>query len=577
VVEYVDPAWTPHDATGVATGASELVTDDVPEAPGSDRQRSRLARAVRRLWPWPRRGATEGLGMFRPVAVLAGVLLAAVAVYYSWPTSDGRTPATLDVAALLARADAADRRALPPTDVVHRTLRFTVRPEGGGVTTRRIESWLDGGATRAAARVFDASGALVGGRWVGDNGTTTLRALGMFDDVWTSGLSVAAFRARVEHGVRCQAENAPPVIRVACLWPTRVGGLSFLPVVHAQASATQISAAELVMRAADLHPVRITLHARYDARGYIVELAEDAAVRMPRTSAPAALFAPDAVSPPRAADPAASRLPAAVLGSSLEVQIVDVVDRLGRDYGLLVERVGDRRLRVSGLVPDPGDRARLIDGLRALDAAGAIDMAVRTFAEAATVNSAARPAAPAAPEVAHLDLPSGAAPFEAHLRARHPAVIAPEAETQRLAGLVLPAVRRARREARALAVTLRRYPADSVGALDADGRRAWAALVDRPLVGSVEALQRLDDVLAPYLESAVGGEPPDRDLASLAHALDHEIAMVHDSLTGLFLATPPGDVVPDVAPDLRAHLHRASSLARALRAGVERLRESNSP
>ncbi len=560
-VEYADPSLAASpmlDADAAGDEVGSAAAD--PQGPSWWRSSPRLSVgpfSERRLgWRW---GALA----------LVGVSLAVVTTLWM------RTDVSRSAVRLLDQAAAVERSEVSSDQAARRRITFMVQRVDGGSpdVTRRIETWRQGSSPLGAVRVFDRTGALVAGQWTDSASASTTRPLGVLDDVWKDGLSVAAFRDRYLPSSSCATSMDPQFYAITCDRIERTGGLRDLfPLLHAQ-SVSAPSRAELVLRRPDMHALKLVLTLRIDEVPHRVILEEAAWTRMPVRDVPPGAFAPDA--PPPAASTTAPTVPRAVpvASSSLEMRLVELVDRLAGAQAVAVNRGPGGALSVTGLIDTGADKRALLDAVQAFDRDRLVRTDVQTFAEAAARTRSTGSVATASPPRAEMrDLPAGPPPFEAYLRSVRPSVD-PVATVRELAPRVVSAARGARREARALRALAQRYPADTVGALDADGRAAWISLVTRRAAAALASITVVSEALAPYLDIPTAhDEAPADTLDELAHRLDHESAVIDDAISYAFTASDRSEPQGAVSPDIGHHVHVAAHDAAAIAALVERFR-----
>ncbi len=505
----------------------------------------------------------------RPVAWVPAVVAVVVVALSAWWLSQPDAERPPDAIAVVAMAVDAETSAAPGADEATRqTLRFQVRrTDTGSVDAdHQIDRWVFGDSVRRVTRVLDASGDVVAGQWTDASARITTVGLGAWDEAWQDGLSPMRFRDRYASRACATTADADSLTITCPAQPGVTGLLDLLTAaLHAQSRPLDPTRSTLVVRRRDSRAVRLALHLNDGGVERIASLDERGFERVPLSSVPSGVLTP--ITAPEAAETVP---PAVALGRvtpSLEVQLVDLVDRLPDNEYLSVSRRNER-LIVTGLVPGAEQRRAVMRALQRLGPGAPVGTEVSTFAEAARRQS--NPSTQGSTRVEVWEATPGRAPIHAFLQRRVPADVDVAALVHDLAPRVLSHARRARREAVALGALIDRFPESVIASLDADGRSAWQALARRRLGAAVEAFDALEAALAPYLDSAarVGATAPtDRDsFESEVRRLSHETLTIADLLTAAFSATGTPDIPVESVPGLDAlqHVQRARSTARGL-------------
>lgn len=553
IVEYVDPALWP----AARRHAEHDAPDSSRQAPHTGE--TATADTSRRAW-WPRFGDL----WLRPWRLMPAVGPLALVAFVTW-RSFVLPPATPGASELLEHAVAEEQAAAPSsTAAVHRTLGFELRQVGADVPvfTHRIEVWVGGGESGARAlRVFDRAGRLVAGQWSSARGTDVM-TLGVADDVWRTELSAAVFRDQYALAGPCATTAVPDMYTVTCVRPTARSLLDAVyPALHAQVEAGRPSRAVLTLRRPDLRVLRLALTVPVDGVDHVVTIDERKRSAVPLTDVPPDTFVPDprpgATS--RSAAGGVERTP--VNTTSLEVRVVDLVDRLAASELLSVRQTANAVV-VAGLVTGEPQRRALLDEIATLGRPDAVTIDVRTFDEAV------RGAVSTDRRVQILESAVGAAPIEAHVRTRVPDADA-AALVRELTPRALAASGRARRHALALRALFDRFGEEERARFDQFARPAWSSLVRRHVDGCTAALEELDALLVPYFES--GDEVPGLpsiDLVGAIGRLAQEATTVDDVVASLVIASDSGGSEParPFPRDVRQHVQRARRDARAIEA-----------
>lgn len=552
-VEYRDPSWHP-------TVLEERAGDDVetPAPTSAPARPGAMARQSwwRRLWgPW----STS----WRLLPVMVSSLLLAAALWWTHRP----VPAEPGVPALVAQAMAREATAITASTAVRRTLRVHVRRADAATptSTHTVEAWTRGDTRARAVRVFDRTGHLVAGRWQADGRETAIE-LGVFDDIWTADLSAGAFRERYLSLGRCERRAEPETYTLSCERPFDASWLdAVLTPVHAQAAAVPVRAA-LVLRRPDLHAIRLTVTVATNDVAHVVTVEEQAFTRVPLCDIPADAFvaATPRASSPTTAWPATASVPRPVT-PSLEVRLLDVVDRLGAGDHLTVRRTGPDAVSVTGLVGTGRQKQAVLRALSELDGSGAITTNIQTFDEASRSGRRRNTRT----EVRLLESSVGSAPIEVHLRSRLGDAADATAAIRDMSPRVLALAERLRRHAHLLETLAGRFDEQAVAAFDADGARAWQALVDRHGAAAADAIDALDALLAPFFEHdhATPPAPAPASLLAASRRLANEATTVHETLVRAFTTStaPSAADAATSALDVRHHLHRARLDARTIR------------
>ncbi len=553
-VQYIDPSVADEAVPTLAPSQPPLGEPMASTADGIAWRASCRAR-LRHWW-------------CRPVALVPAVVAVVVVALSAWWLSQPDAERPPDAIAAVAMAVDAEASAAPGADEATRqTLRFQVRrTDTDSVDAdHTIDRWVFGDSARRVTRVLDASGDVVAGQWTDASARITTVGLGAWDEAWQDGLSPRRFRDRYASGACATTANADSLTITCSAQPGVTGLLDLLTAaLHAQSRPLDPTRSILVVRRRDSRAVRLALHLNDGGVERIASLEERGFERVPLSSVPSEVLTPIA-----APDAAATAPPAVALGRvtpSLEVQLVDLVDRLSDNEYLSVLRRNER-LIVTGLVPGAEQRRAVMRALQRLGPSAPVGTEVSTFAEAARRQS--NPPTQGSTRVEVWEATPGLAPIHAFLQRRVPADVDVAALVHGLAPRVLSHARRARREAVALGVLIDRFPESVIVSLDDDGRSAWQALARRRLGAAVEAFDALEAALAPYLDSAAGAgatAPTDDSFESEVRRLSQETLTIAELLTAAFSATGTPDIPVESLPGLDAlqHVQRARSTARAL-------------
>jgi RNA polymerase sigma factor (sigma-70 family) len=478
-----------------------------------------------------------------------------------------------DPATLIAEAAMREVTAVGSSQAVRRVLQFDVRQAGTQAVTftHRIEVWSRADTGGRAVRVFDRTGHLVGGQWR-IAGRSEVLELGLLDDVWQADLSAASFRERYMVIGPCDTTADPATYTISCSRPAATGLLQLVhPAVYAQSTAgTSPSRAQLTLRRPDLHAARLVLSVRLEGVEHVVTIQEERTEYVPLADVPTNVFTRDAPRLPSAASGAGANLPSApeTASPSLEVRLVELVDRLAAGQYLSVSRTSRNGLSVSGLVSSAAQKEAVLDAVSELDADGLIHLDVLTFQEAATQQQRGpRQGTNDNTQVRLLESRVAAAPIDAYIRSRVPAGVAASATIRELTRQVLAASERTKRHALALSAFLDRFDNPTLASLDTPGKLAWQGLFRRHTAECLAALQSLDSALAPYFEPR--GEAPlhaSDTLQAVTGRLANEATTIDDAIAAAFTASDSADDASRLESvlDVRQHIYRALADARLI-------------
>jgi RNA polymerase sigma factor (sigma-70 family) len=567
-VEYVDPTLVPRQVQAPSHGP---VAVDAPE---------RATACVPGERPVPRSLRPSFADWWRlPARLVPAIAALAFVVAGAWWLARQQVGS----AAVVEQAVAKETALANQQDrVAHRTLRLEIRRADTGAieTDHRVESWLRRDPPLRAIRVFDRDGDLVAARWTGaDRQETRLESSGLAD-VWTMDVSASAFRDRFMVIAECSTSTEPAVYVVTCARPARNALLeSLVPVAFAQVVSTEPWRAALTLRRSDLHAVRLALEMRLGGADKQVILEERSLEHVPVSDVPAAVFIPDAPRRSTTAPPAPSVARPRADIRSLEMQLLEMVDRLPDSEYLSIVRTAANRLSITGLVSTHGQKRSLLEAVTALDEVGAVATDVYTFAEAAARDLRVNGRTRTEPTRVEFRAPAaGPAPIEGYLRMRLPSGTDVAALARELTPRVLTEARRARRNAVTLGVLIGRVPDHVRAVLDVRGREAWRLLVSRRIADCRAALEALDSELAPYFGDGIAAatstgtgdlvSSASHDIGAAIRRLGDETQAVEEALTLVFSAAgvqPVESAVP-VDLDVRRRVHRALIEVRAVEA-----------
>jgi hypothetical protein len=416
-------------------------------------------------------------------------------------------------------------------------------------------------------RVFDDAGHLVAGQWP----TGQVIELGRLDDVWQAELSADTFRRRYASLGSCASAVDSATYIITCEPPSTRSLLDrLIPEAHAQA-ATIAKRASLRLRRTDLHAIRFDLTAEVDGVSQHVTLQEEALVHVPAAEIPPGVFEPEtpglSAPEPAVKSPRVPGVPVKA-PASLEVRVLEIVDRLAANEYLSVRRTSAGEIDVSGLVPTAQAKHALLAAVREINAAPSITTEVQTFAEvAAHERHSSHPQPGASTEARVMASVSGTAPITAYIGGRMPPGTDVTALVRTMTPRVLSFSERLKRHAFALNTFLERFDDHAVAEFDDDGRRAWRTVIDRHATEALTALDALESTLAPYFHDPVVTSDASADsIRRASFGLVNEAGVLDAALRDAFtVSAVPASNQPGVTSDIRDHIHRATVDVRAIR------------
>lgn len=346
---------------------------------------------------------------------LPTLFLAALAVIGATLLIHRQSPSgSFSAADLLQRATVADQAiASNTTQVVHRTItleerKFSSGPMQGSVpaavgigspselvTSRRIEIWHSAERGVTARRLYDDRGALVAGDWTRKDGVQTLyhhgarpqlklsneQAAFAFDSAWLFDLSARQFSALIQDSQNISVEDR---------------GVLYIISAESMKSDGLIRASILLNRS-DLHAIGLTVVLKQGEETREYNFRESSfEVRSPSVTPPSA-FEPEpellsdsgtrrhggAVTIP--ATPRANfSAPLPVASADLEVEVLNLLHQVGADMDgqIAVSRESDGVLHLSGAVESAQRKAEILHVLAPVTANAAVQIEIRTVAEA---------------------------------------------------------------------------------------------------------------------------------------------------------------------------------------------------
>jgi hypothetical protein len=347
--------------------------------------------------------------VWRAMLSAASVLALAVAL---WVVA-GRQP--LLVAELLAQSRRSDAALLSNSQVaVHRVYAYEERrvSDGWVIERRRVELWQRGGSRVTARRVFDARNRPVAGEWVRADGSRRIYnvpvdAAATPQIALPNGVGQAAIlTSRQWWLMEPSAESFLALVPPAAagqLVATRLASDQVVVTYRANLGDAGVEAADIVLRTVDYHPLAQSVRVRQDGESREFRVTEVAFEALPAATLADAVFEPDAalageVPPTKTPSPSAPRESRVSDAGLMDIE-VDLLRRLdyvgallGREAG--VTRTPAGRVDVRALVDDDARKQELLRALEDAARSSAVDVDVRTFAEAASRETSSSSQAP---------------------------------------------------------------------------------------------------------------------------------------------------------------------------------------
>jgi hypothetical protein len=318
-----------------------------------------------------------------------------------------------------------------------------------------------------------------------------------------------------------------------------------------------------VLRRRDLHSTRLTLVVPLDGVEHLVTLEEESLSLVPAANVPANTFVPE---PTAARAPLSSPSPSrSVATPSLEVRLVELIDRVAPRESLSVRQTDTRAFLVEGLVSTADRRRAVLDGIAAFRAGGGVSAEIVTFEEAARDQPSE--SANGATRAQVLESTVGAAPVESWVRARVAPDADPMASLRELTPLVMTASGAIRRHALALSALTDRFDEATVAQLDEDGRAAWRTLLERHAAASLAALNSVDTALAPYFDRRrVDPEDAPETPGMAAHRLVDVAGAIDRAIVAAFATSRERSTTPLDVLEVRDDIQNARALAQIIHA-----------
>ncbi len=487
-VRYHDPALS-------AEGATQNVESEIETQPAGPTTRDGLKLLAKVKARLARLLKTDFGFLLRPGAVTAlfALILLAVVVYMYRQVP---TPAVTAADLLIRATVAEDAQAARTDQVVRRTINLEERSSSGALITRqRVDVWQSGERGITARRLYDERGALVAGDWRRADGVQTL----------------------YHHKAQPKLQSANPqlAIRNAEAWQLDLTAKEFTSLIgntqsaqveetatnylisysrRAEANASGIVKATLVLSRADLHAIEQTLVVQQEnqVREYrFVEISFER--RLPNSVAPG-VFEPDAELlssfrpetrneiDTRTSKTGTVLAPGPVLATAaLEVEVLRLLNQVGADLGdqISVTRTSAGQLSVQGITDTAQRKEEILRALDPVKSNPAVHIEIDTPAEALRKQPQVPSRTVVTVETAQPS--SNLIPVDADVRhylgARAIPAIQMDEEVQHFANQMISKSRQAMYHAAAMKRLAERFSPDELGALDTDAHSKWLSLI----------------------------------------------------------------------------------------------------
>jgi RNA polymerase sigma factor (sigma-70 family) len=493
-------------------------------------QRTQLA--LRDLAALTRRWLSSLGFLLRPAnitAVIALILITALVMLRL------RTP-TVSAAELLHRSALSESALIRnPSLVVHRTINLEERGVNGGqvVARQRIEIWQSGARELTVRRVYDEKNNLISGEWSKADGTSTV----------------------YQRGAAPQARSAPELVTSAVLetgelWRLDVSARNFETLVgKTQTTAVEEKAdsyiltyapsnslegrllrASLTLKKDDLHAISQELTIQNGGQVREFSFVEASFVQNTPGSVDENVYATD----PELLGPAAkkndstnqregnslnnnqplSEPSVAVASHELEVEVTYLLNRIKANLGEQVSmtRTTGGALRVEALVETEGRKAEMLNALGSVINNPAVQINVRTVAEATkqSAKDSRKESASTETSVHEITVPnasiSAAPELRKYFSSRLVGDEAIEQEIERYSNRAMAHSRQALLQASALKRLVERFSPADIRGLAPDARSKWLGMIHEHTQAYRREVNALRQQLAAIFGSRAGSD-----------------------------------------------------------------------
>lgn len=391
-----------------------------------------------------------------------------------------------------------------PEVVIHRTIQLEERVGNPAkiVSRRRIEVWQGAAPGIKLRRVYDEQNNLIAGEWSKADGTSTV----------------------YRPGTKPQARTAPDISAKAILetgefWRLDTSARSFAALVGpaeaiaveeisdayllvyqgaAAANGERLSRASLTLTRSNLHATQQTLTIEHNGEVREFRFVEAGFAQTPKDSVAPGLLRPESellgeasngsngLNRPPATNDSLHDLggpdrSAALASPELEIEVTYLLNRIKANLGeqVSMSRTAEGTLRVEALVETEGRKAEILRALGPIVGNPAVQVAVRTVAEAAQRKQ--NESKPRVGTLQEVDVANSRIPADSELRAYFSARLvgsdAVDREIDRYAGSVMNHSRQALLQASALKGLVERFSPEEVRALSPDARDKWLGMI----------------------------------------------------------------------------------------------------
>lgn len=559
-----------------------------------------------------------------PGAAIAAVALIAVAALLVLTSRSPGPPVKVSAGELLARSTAADDALIAGSDqVIHRSIAFEAREVRkldrltgrGGISAsdgllmarRRIDIWRSAETGVSARRVYDERNQLIAGQWATSDGKQTIyhhqqkprheaetdssiASLLADERVWQLDVSAEEFSALIADNDLAHVEER----RNAYVIRYEAAGADKTETAFSASSsgAATLIGATLSLSKADLHATELILLVRKgedlqsdNRQWFEYSFTEISFERHASSSVAPGVFEPEPeltgnhtktitssirrlVIPPPA-------IPAApVATAALEIQVLDLLNRIGADLGqeVVVTRIPGEVLRLEAVVDTEQRKREIMSALAPVADNLAVQMQIETAAEAQQ-RTAKQPAVAttgfSTTETVTVNAIAVHAEVRRYVLARGLPEHQVETEVGRVANQVLMRSHRAMLHVWALKSLVGRFSLEDLETLDGEAHAQWLGMVGAHAHEFQREAQGLRRELASIFNAPNGGSSQgrgenggDTQLAQTISLLISQASANHEVVQSAFTVSAGGNSVSAITtPQFWQSLDLANQLA----------------